>query len=55
MAYSEDLTGGRFFERPEDLEHWLLCYESVKSVALPVKQSAELLRRIMKEEHHGSE
>lgn len=55
VAYSEDLTGGRFFERPEDLEHWLLCYESVKSVALPVKQSADLLRRIMEEEHHGSE
>lgn len=51
LAYAEDLTGGRFIERPDDLSHWVACYESIKSSALPVKQSAELIRRIMGEEH----
>ncbi|WP_279433689.1 Scr1 family TA system antitoxin-like transcriptional regulator [Actinomadura sp. KC345] len=55
LAYSEDLTGGRFIERPEDVGHWVLCYESIKSSALSVRQSADLLRRIMKEDHHGSD
>lgn len=54
LAYAEDLTGGRFIERPEDLGHWIACYESIKSSALPVKQSAELMRNIMGEDH-GSE
>lgn len=53
LAYSEDLTGGRFVERPDDVGHWAMCYESIKSLALPVKQSADLIRRIMKEDHHG--
>ncbi|MFA1545546.1 helix-turn-helix domain-containing protein [Actinomadura chokoriensis] len=51
VAYAEDLTGGRFIERPDDLGHWVACYESIKSSALPVKQSAELIRRIMGEIH----
>lgn len=54
VVYAEDLSGGRFIERPEDVHHWSVCYESVKSSALPVRQSADLLRRIMKEDHHGS-
>lgn len=55
VVYAEDLTGGRFIERPEDVGHWATCYESIKSSALPVKQSADVLRRIMKEDHNGSE
>ena len=55
VVYAEDLTGGRFIERPEDVDHWATCYESIKSSALPVKQSVDLLCRIMKEEHDGSE
>jgi transcriptional regulator with XRE-family HTH domain len=54
VAYAEDLTGGRFIERPNDVSHWAACYESIKSSALPVKQSADLIRRIMGDEH-GSE
>ncbi len=55
VVYAEDLTGGRLIERPEHVEHWVTCYESIKSSALPVKQSADILRRIMKEDHYGSE
>jgi transcriptional regulator with XRE-family HTH domain len=55
VAYAEDLTGGRFIERPEDVGYWAMCYESIKSSASSVKQSADLIRRIMKEDHHGSE
>ncbi|OLT38184.1 hypothetical protein BJF79_05495 [Actinomadura sp. CNU-125] len=51
VAYSEDLTGGRFIERPEDVGHWTTCYESIKSSALPVKHSADIIRRIMGEDH----
>nr|WP_279473278.1 DUF5753 domain-containing protein [Actinomadura darangshiensis] len=51
VACAEDLTGGRFIERPEDLSHWGACYESIKSSALSVKQSAELIRRILGEDH----
>ncbi len=25
VAYAEDLTGGRFIERPDDLSHWVTC------------------------------
>ncbi|GAA1809453.1 helix-turn-helix transcriptional regulator [Actinomadura chokoriensis] len=55
VVYAEDLSGGRFIERPEDVAHWATCYESVKSVALPVRQSADLIRLIMKEDFHGPE
>ncbi|GAA4236840.1 helix-turn-helix transcriptional regulator [Actinomadura meridiana] len=51
VAYTEDLSGGRFIERHDDLSHWVACYEAIKSTALPVKQSASLIRRIMGEVH----
>ncbi|QKG26596.1 helix-turn-helix domain-containing protein [Actinomadura verrucosospora] len=51
VAYAEDLTGGRFIERPEDLGHWTACYESIKSSALPVKQSAALIRDVIGDGH----
>lgn len=51
VAYAEDLTGGRFIERPDDVTHWAACYEALKSSALPVRQSAELIRRILGDDH----